>query len=156
MRTLTLLLLAQLGCGGSEPAPVTRSAASVATPAPRAEAPKAESPEAGTPEPASAAGAVAAATAAPAGDAGDVAAGKAVYEQYCQACHQADGTALNGMLGADFVHDETRLAKSDEQLLTSIREGVTGKIGAMPPWKDTLSDAEQRNVLAYIRATFGE
>lgn len=142
MRTTTLLLLASLtGCAGgaSEPAP-TPSAST------KAEAAK----PAAAPQPAPAAG-----TADAAGGA-DLAAGKKVYDTYCAACHQADGTSMNGMLGADFVNDATRLAKSDEELLKSIDDGVTGSKGVMPPWKGTVSPEGQKNVLAYIRETFGK
>jgi mono/diheme cytochrome c family protein len=62
---------------------------------------------------------------------------------------------MNGMLAANFITDKARLAKSDEDLLKSIRDGVTGKVGTMPPWGTTLSEEEQRHVLAYLRKQFG-
>jgi caa(3)-type oxidase subunit IV len=86
---------------------------------------------------------------------GASAAGAAVYKTYCVACHQADGRGMGGMLAADFIGDPTRLAKSDEQLLTSIRDGVTGKIGVMPPWGSALSETQQREALSYVRSQFG-
>jgi mono/diheme cytochrome c family protein len=149
MRIFTLFVLL-VGCGGSEaPQPAAQPAAA---PAAKAEA-KAEAKPAAKPAAAKAKGAKAGAKAA--GGAGDVDAGKTVYGTYCQACHQVDGTGMNGMLAGNFVKDKARLAKPDEELLTSIRDGVTGKIGTMPPWKGTLSDEDMRNVLAYIRATYG-
>lgn len=89
---------------------------------------------------------------------GDAAAGEAVFKTFCVACHQADGTGKMGevQMAANFVEDKTRLAKSDEQLLTSIRDGVTGTIGAMPPWGASLSDQQRADALAYVRATFGD
>jgi cytochrome c oxidase cbb3-type subunit 3 len=81
--------------------------------------------------------------------------GKVVYEQYCQACHQADGKGSGGMLAADFTADPSRLAKSDAELLSSINDGYKGSVGIMPPWKGTVSPQEQADVLAYIRAQFG-
>ena len=96
------------------------------------------------------------ATASSGGDTetGASAAGAAVYKTYCVACHQTDGRGMGGMLAADFVGDPSRLAKSDEQLLTSIRDGVTGKIGVMPPWGAALSETQQQEVLSYVRSQF--
>ena len=73
----------------------------------------------------------------------------------CVACHQADGSGLNGMLAADFVKDKTRLAKSNEELITSIRDGITRDGKVMPPQKDVLSDKEIKDAISYIRTTFG-
>jgi len=87
---------------------------------------------------------------------GDAEAGKATYTAVCMACHQADGTGMNGMLAGDFVHDESRLAKPDEELMHSVKKGKTGKIGTMPPMEGILSDEEIQNALAYIRREFGD
>jgi mono/diheme cytochrome c family protein len=135
------ILLVLVACD-SEPTP---PAAPAPAPAP---APVAATP-APTPAPAPAA--------APAAVAGDAEAGKAVYTQHCQACHQADGTGMGGMLAADFKADDgARLKKNDADLLTSISKGFTGSTGTMPPWEGTLSEAGMANVLAHIRATYGE
>lgn len=85
---------------------------------------------------------------------GDAAAGKTVYSTYCIACHQADGTGMGGALAADFVGDKTRLAKTDEALLKSIAEGVPGT--SMVAWGAMTTEADRANVLAYIRATYGQ
>lgn len=81
--------------------------------------------------------------------------GQAVYTTYCQTCHQADGRGMNGKLAGDFVGNPAVLAKPDDVLLTTISRGTTGKIGTMPAWGSILSDAQRRDALAYIRATFG-
>jgi len=86
---------------------------------------------------------------------GDPEAGKVVYMRICVACHQPDGSGLNGMLAADFVKDKTRLAKSNEELTTSIREGITRDGKVMPPQKDVLSETEIKDAISYIRVTFG-
>ncbi|MCF6311201.1 MAG: cytochrome c [Verrucomicrobiales bacterium] len=86
---------------------------------------------------------------------GDPEAGKEVYLRACSACHQPDGSGLNGMLAANFVSDKTRLAKPNEVLLNSIRNGVVAENKIMPPHKDILSDSEIKNALSYIRKTFG-
>jgi len=80
--------------------------------------------------------------------------GKAIYNQYCVACHGADGKGNNG-LAANYVDDKTRLAQSDEVLIQSIKEGKQGKVGVMPPWGGTLDDGQIKAVLGYIRAEFG-
>ncbi len=85
---------------------------------------------------------------------GDPVKGKAVYEQYCQSCHGADGKG-NGGVGASFVADKSRLAKSNEELLKSIREGKQGSVGMMPAQKDILSEEQMKDALSYIRKTFG-
>jgi mono/diheme cytochrome c family protein len=83
---------------------------------------------------------------------GDPAAGKEVYSTTCLACHQADGTGMGGALGADFVNDATRRAKTDEQLLESIKKGVEGT--TMVAWEPLLSETQRKDVLAYIRVTY--
>ena len=137
MRSLLLVTLFALTACGETPAPAP-------APAPAPEA----APEP-TPEPAAE---------APADDtpvtAGDVEAGAKVYATYCTACHQADGSGMNGMLAANFVKDAERLAQPDEVLLAVIRDGKTGKVGVMPPWGATLKAQEMVDVLAYVRATF--
>lgn len=86
---------------------------------------------------------------------GDPEAGKKVYLRVCSACHQPDGSGLNGMLAANFVVDKTRLAKSNEVLLNSIRNGIVADNKIMPPLKDVLSEQEIKDALSYIRKTFG-
>ena len=87
--------------------------------------------------------------------AGDVlvAAGEKTYRLFCVACHQTNGKGLPGG-AANFVDDKTRLAKTDAQLMESITKGVEAK--GMPAFGATLTKGQQRAVLAYVRATFGE
>jgi len=84
---------------------------------------------------------------------GDAMYGRVVYEDYCTGCHQADGTGMNGMLGANFT-DEGRMKKTNDELLESIKSGFKGKNGVMPPWEGTLSDKQMKDVLQYIREAF--
>lgn len=86
---------------------------------------------------------------------GDPVAGEAVYKKICTACHQADGSGMNGMLAANFVTDKSRLAKSNEELLASIRNGKTVDGKVMPPQKGILSEQEMKDALSYIRKKFG-
>ena len=78
--------------------------------------------------------------------------GGTIYNAYCVNCHGANGRG-NG-IAADFVGDLERMAKSDEELLLSIREGTTGKIGRMPGWENTLTEEQMIEVLKYIRRHF--
>ena len=82
-------------------------------------------------------------------------AGETTYQQFCVACHQTDGSGMNGMLAVNFGKSD-RLDKTDEELIASVKDGVRGSIGVMPGWKSSLSDAQITSVVAYIRATFGE
>lgn len=84
--------------------------------------------------------------------AGDVARGETVYRSQCIACHQADGRGAEGRLAADFTTDRARLSKSDDLLVASILNGVPGT--AMAPFAGRLSEADARDVVAYLRARF--
>ena len=84
---------------------------------------------------------------------GDPAAGQAIYEANCQACHGADGRG-NGGVGGDFVGEPERLQQDNEVLLTTIADGISGA-RTMPPQRDLLTEEERRNALSYIRQTFG-
>lgn len=91
--------------------------------------------------------------------AGDgVEAGKKVYSQTCIACHGANG---KGMIPgvSDFTRPDGPLAKSDEALTESIRNGLVtpGKALSMPAkgGNPSLSDEDIEAVLEYIRAEFG-
>jgi mono/diheme cytochrome c family protein len=79
--------------------------------------------------------------------------GKKVYSMFCAACHQPDGRGIKGG-AANFVEDKTRLAKTDEQLLQSITHGV--ELKGMPAFGSTLPKGQQKAVLAYLRAAFGD
>jgi mono/diheme cytochrome c family protein len=85
---------------------------------------------------------------------GDPEAGATVYKRACVACHAADGRANGGVTGADFIGDPSRLAKPNDVLLTSIRDGVDGN-PPMPPQGQLLSEQEMKDVLAYLREEFG-
>lgn len=86
---------------------------------------------------------------------GDPVAGEAVYNKVCLACHGADGKANGGLTGLNFVAEPTRLNKTNEELLTSIRDGFKGKNAVMPAHKDSLTDKEMKDALSYVRKRFG-
>lgn len=88
----------------------------------------------------------------------DAAVGKEIFSTTCIACHGANGKgAIPGV--ADFTKADGPLAKSDETLFVSIRDGLVtpGKPLSMPPkgGNPTLSDEDIQAVLAYVRKTFG-
>jgi mono/diheme cytochrome c family protein len=82
-----------------------------------------------------------------------LAAGEKVYRMFCVGCHQPDGRGIPGG-AANFVDDQSRLAKPDAELLAVIDQGNEAK--AMPAFGAILPPGQRRAVLAYIRATFGE
>lgn len=92
---------------------------------------------------------------------GDPEKGKLIYDKYCFYCHGREGRG-DGAIGiavtphpADFVGDKRKMAKSDDELIESIAEGIRREVGseemAMPRWKDILSEQDMWNVLAYVR-----
>ena len=92
---------------------------------------------------------------------GDPEKGKVVYEKYCFYCHGREGRG-DGAIAiavsphpADFVGDKKKMAKSDEELIKSIAEGIQREVGseemAMPRWKDILSEEDMWDALAYVR-----
>jgi len=84
--------------------------------------------------------------------------GKDIYTQTCIACHGGNGTGV--LPGTPNFTDKTgRLAKSDAQLMDSLMNGVQspGSPMAMPAkgGNDALTKGDLKNVLQYLRDTFG-
>ena len=82
--------------------------------------------------------------------------GEQIYKQTCVVCHGTDGKgAIPGV--SDF---KERLSKSDDTLLQHIIEGYQspGSPMAMPPrgGNPNLSDQDIREVLSYIKKTYGQ
>ena len=87
----------------------------------------------------------------------DLEAGKKTYFMYCAACHQSNGTGVteNGtQMAANYTLENGPLTLNDEELLQIIQSGKTGDIGSMPAWRGILSKNKQRDVLAFLRASF--
>ena len=97
-------------------------------------------------------------TPAAAADEATAKAGRSVYEQTCIACHGANG---KGMIPgvSDLTATDGPLAKPDDALITSIRDGLVtpGKPLSMPAkgGNPSLSDEDIRAVVAYLRKSFG-
>ncbi|MCP3674245.1 MAG: cytochrome c [Gammaproteobacteria bacterium] len=82
--------------------------------------------------------------------------GKIVYLDMCEECHQLDGTGMNGVTAGDFVNDESILSQTDAELLNTIKVGKGDPVDGMPPNEGELSDQEMKDVLLYIRTSFGK
>ena len=92
--------------------------------------------------------------------------GRRIYGTFCVVCHQPDGKggALPGLpaasqatlVAANFTlrGKDAPLAKPDADLIQIITDGPPGK--PMPPFGGVLKPQEIRDVLAYLRAAFGE
>jgi len=88
---------------------------------------------------------------------GDPVAGKKIYNAYCAACHQADGTgktASGVRLAADYTLADGPLSRPDNELIKIIIAGKVGDIGSMPAWRGVLGKQEPRDVLAHLRTSF--
>ena len=83
------------------------------------------------------------------------AAGRALYRQYCTACHGRDGRGASARKTRPEIPDFTRAAwhehRRDSQLGVSI---LDGKGNGMPAFADKLNDDQVRNLITYVR-TFG-
>jgi mono/diheme cytochrome c family protein/glucose/arabinose dehydrogenase len=81
-------------------------------------------------------------------------AGREVYRNACQSCHQPDGRGQDrvapGLVGSPFA-----LARA-EVPIRILLNGKEGDIGLMPPLGTMLSDAEVAAVLTYIRREWGQ
>ena len=89
---------------------------------------------------------------------GDAAHGAEIYQTYCVACHQGDGSGTppgGTPIAGSFVGEGSVLAQPDETLLRIIAAGTTGRIGSMPGWAGVLSSQDRLDVLAYLRKNFG-
>jgi len=80
--------------------------------------------------------------------------GPAIYARLCQKCHGATGRGDGPQAQWKFLppanfHSPASRAKSDEQLLSIIEHGVI--FTPMHSYRGTLTDAQMREVLAYIR-----
>jgi mono/diheme cytochrome c family protein len=83
--------------------------------------------------------------------AGDAAAGKAIYEKSCKACHGADGTA-NPAIAKMMKVDIKSLGSAEVQGMkdADIKTVITEGKGKMKPVK-TVPAGEVDSVIAYVR-----
>jgi mono/diheme cytochrome c family protein len=80
-------------------------------------------------------------------------AGRDVYRNLCQACHQADGRGQPN-LGANLVGSDFTLG-APAIAIRILLHGKEGQTGLMPPLGTTLSDQQVAAALTYIRREWG-
>ena len=76
--------------------------------------------------------------------------GEATYTAKCKMCHGADGlgsTPAGKAMKAVPFNDPAIVHKSDAELIASTKNGK----GKMPAYTGKLSDAEIKDVIAYVR-----
>ena len=89
----------------------------------------------------------------------DVAAGRALYQQYCSVCHgpqgKGNGPAASTMNPKPRDHTDGHYmnALSEAHLTTVISEGgaAVQRSPLMPSWKGTLTSQQIQEVIAYLR-----
>ena len=91
-------------------------------------------------------------TAAPAALSESAKSGKAVFQEKCALCHNAESTekkigpGLKGLYArGTFTGDGSKV--TDE----SVKQFIQAGKGMMPPFKDTLEPAKQDDVVAYLK-----
>jgi cytochrome c len=83
--------------------------------------------------------------------AGDAEKGKAVFEDNCAVCHNADsdekktGPGLKGL----FKHDKLKNGKKPTE--ATVKAVINAGGNGMPSYSDMLSDEERDNVIAYLK-----
>jgi mono/diheme cytochrome c family protein len=90
---------------------------------------------------------------APSADAADDA-GAQTYKSNCVVCHGADGTGTptGKSLKAPDLHSDAVQKMTAAQMITQVSDGKNN----MPPFKSTLSDDQIKDVVTYVRTTFGK
>ncbi len=81
-------------------------------------------------------------------------AGREIYRNVCETCHQPDGRGQDRM-APSLVDSEFALA-SPEIPARILLNGKEGPVGLMPPLGATLSDADLAAVLTYVRREWGQ
>ena len=81
-------------------------------------------------------------------------AGAQTYKSNCVVCHGADGTGTptGKSLKAPDLHTDAVQKMTAAQMITQVSDGKNN----MPPFKSTLSEDQIKDVVAYVRATFGK
>jgi mono/diheme cytochrome c family protein len=82
--------------------------------------------------------------------------GSVVFQKYCSLCHglAADGHGRAAKLHRPPPVDLTRSSVNDlyRELIIKGGSQAVGRSTGMPPWKDELTDAEIRDVIAFLAA----
>ncbi|HEU0036366.1 MAG TPA: cytochrome c [Kofleriaceae bacterium] len=134
MRSLGVLVLILVSCGGSHPEPAAPPSNASPTPAPAA-----------APRPALA---------------GDPTRGKALYEKYCMACHTVDGStrfgpSWRGIWGKTIALADGRTATVDatfvrRSIVEPLADQTAGFPPIMPSFQGALDDGQIDDLVAFI------
>jgi mono/diheme cytochrome c family protein len=94
-----------------------------------------------------------------------VAAGKTLYEQYCQSCHKENGVGEQpipplirypGYLTAMPLNETSHAwHHTDEQLVSAILNGLQ-RTPRMPAWMGTLTEQQASQIVAYIKSFWSD
>jgi mono/diheme cytochrome c family protein len=84
--------------------------------------------------------------------------GQRVFATYCSVCHQPNGLGLPGQF-PPLAESEWVSHASPNRIIRLVLDGIQGPItvkgqafnGAMPPWRDILTDEDIAGVLTYVR-----
>jgi mono/diheme cytochrome c family protein len=84
--------------------------------------------------------------------------GQRVFATYCSVCHQPTGQGLPGQF-PPLAASEWVATPSPNRMIRLVLDGIQGPItvkdqafnGAMPPWRELLTDADIAAVLTYVR-----
>ena len=87
--------------------------------------------------------------AAPAG--GDAAKGKAVFEDNCAVCHNADSDEKKMGPGLKGLFKKAKLKNGKPVTEANVKAILNAGGNGMPAYSDMLSDEERANVLAYLK-----
>jgi mono/diheme cytochrome c family protein len=89
-----------------------------------------------------------------------IAAGKAIYSQYCVVCHQPEGTGMQNVF-PPLAKSKNVLGAKPVSIMNTLLKGMSGKEidgeaynGVMPSF-DFLTDEQIANVLTFVRNSFG-
>jgi cytochrome c len=81
---------------------------------------------------------------------GDAAKGKEVFGQ-CAVCHNADSAEQKMGPGLKGLYKHDKLVNGKKVTDATVREKIDEGGNGMPPFKDTLSDQEKDDVIAYLK-----
>ena len=98
-------------------------------------------------------------------DVQSVAAGKVLYEQYCQSCHKEKGIGEKpippllkdpGFLTAMPLNETSHAwHHSDEQLVGTILNGLQ-RTQRMPAFQGTVTEQQAREIVAYVKSLWSD
>ena len=80
----------------------------------------------------------------------DAAKGKEVFEQ-CSVCHNADSTEKKMGPGLKGLFSKDKLTNGQKPTEANVRAKIDKGGNGMPEYKDTLSDDEKADLIAYLK-----